>query len=152
MVIKVLWSKEHGAVLLEGTALALLSYALLLLLLSSQRLCSCSEKEDTTLHARDGNPLSLPPFHSDSCWPWREQPSERNCLYYIVGFLTSVKDKPLHLPLCGWVSNLWCQHSCWEPTLKQEKEESGTHGAGWLRWCDVTHTCPHSTGRDTPSC
>lgn len=35
------------------------------LLLSSQGLCSCSEKEDTIVHARDENPLSVSPFHPD---------------------------------------------------------------------------------------
>lgn len=38
-----------------------------LLLLSSRGLCSCSEKEATTLRARDDKPLSLPPFHPNNC-------------------------------------------------------------------------------------
>lgn len=78
--------------------------------------------------------------------------TERNCLYYIQFFLPSVENKAFHLLLCSWVSNLWCQHGCWETTLKQEEVGSGTHGAGRLCWCDVTYTCLSSTSKDTPSC
>lgn len=66
-------------------------------------------------------------------------------------FLTSVENKAFHLLLCSWVSNLWCQHGCWEKTLKREEVGSGTHRAGRLCWCDVTHTCLYSTSKDTPS-
>lgn len=119
------------------------------LLLSSQGLRSCWEKEDTTRHARDDNPLSLPPFHPDNCWPWRKEHSERNCLYlffFYYFFLTSAKNKALHLLLCGWVSNLWCQLGA-----NPQARESGVRHA-WgrtavLMWCNTRTSLQHQQRR-----
>lgn len=33
-------------------------------------------------------------------------------IFFIIFFLTSVKNKALHLLFCSRVSNLWCQHGC----------------------------------------
>lgn len=162
MVTKFLWQKKRKketgwfswkGLLLHCSPLCHIptSGHISLLLFSSQGLCSCSKKEDTTIHARDDNPSSLPPFHPDNCWPCQEQHRKELPLLHII-FLPSVENKAFHLLLCSWVSNLWCQHGCWEMTLKQEEVGSGMHGAGWLCWCDVTHTCLSSTSKDIPSC
>lgn len=99
MVIKFPWKKKETrwfswkGLLLNCSPMCHISTSghISFLLFSSQGLCSCSEKEDTPIHARDDNPASLPPFHSDNCWLWQEQHRKELPLLYIIFFNISRK-------------------------------------------------------------
>lgn len=59
--------------------------------------------------------------------------------YFIfIFFLTSAKNKALHLLLCSWVSNLWCQLGA-NPQARESRVRHAWGRTAVLMWCN-THT------------